>query len=214
MLEGHAVHGAAGKDTHVKAVHLDVLEEEGADVLGKSHVDAVEACAVAGMDLHVVDGALDARVEADADGARVALAGTDGKVADGVPLLDLRAFAGHDDGSGEVRVVESLAVVLELDDGAAHALALQDGAFEGILGLFAFGPGERVRNLVDAVGQVDDVVTVRVVVQGLLDGFGVIGLAVTLRVVGCLAYVHDFGTQGKLDLGDGLVAYKSENKSH
>ena len=52
------------------------------------------------------------------------------------------------------------------------------------------------------------------VVQGLLDGFGVIGLAVTLRVVGCLAYVHDFGTQGELDLGDGLVAYKSENKSH
>jgi hypothetical protein len=89
---------------------------------------------------------------------------------------------------------------------------LQDGAFVGIFGLLAFGPGERIRNLVDAVGEVDDVVAVRVVVQGFLDGFGIVGLAVALRVVGRLAYVHDLGTQGKFDLGQCLATEKGYDK--
>ena len=53
------------------------------------------------------------------------------------------------------------------------------------------------------MGQVDNVVAIRVVVQSSLDGLRVVFLAVSLRVVGVSLDVYDFGAHGKLDLGKG-----------
>ena len=220
VLECHAVRFARGVDTHVETVDFHVLDEQRADVLGEAHVDADDARAVARGDLHVVDGALHGGVEADTDGAGVLLAGAEREVADGVPLSRVRAVTCVDDRLREIRVLESRDVVLEGDDGSAHAFALEDGAPVILVGLVRGRPLEGRGNLVDAVREVDDVVTVRVVAQGFLDCFGIIVFAVALGVVGVFLHVDDLGTHGELHLGVGKqggradYSYKRAQRNH
>lgn len=193
VLESHAVRVARGIDTHVETVHLDVLEEKRTDVLGKAQVDTVDARAVARENLHVVDGSLYGGVKAYTDGTRVLLAGAEREVADGVPLSRVWTVARVDDRLRKIRVLETGNVVLERDDGSAHAFALEDCTPVVLFGLAARrGPRERRGNLVNAVREVDDVVAVRVVVQGALDGFGIVFLAVAFGVIGFFLDIDDF----------------------
>ena len=212
VLKCHAVGRTRGVHAHVEAVDLDVFQEQGTDIFGKAHVDAVDARAVVGLDLHVGDVSLYGGVEAYADGAGVLLSRAEGEVADGVTLPCVGAVARVDDRLREVGVLESGNVVLKLDDGAAHAFALEDGAAVVLFGLaVGRGPGEGGRNLVDAVGQVDDEVAVGVVVERSLDSLRVVFLAVALRIVGISLDVYDFGTHGKLDLGERAEGKSAEN---
>ena len=117
-----------------------------------------------------------------------------------------------DDRLREIRILESGKVVLEGDDGSAHAFALEDGAPVIFFGLVGGRPLEGRGNLVDAVREVDDVVAVRVVAQGLLDGLGIVGLSVALGVIGFFLDIDDVGTHGELHLGVGKQGGRAENR--
>ena len=200
MLEGDAIGLACDIGTHVKSADFHVLDHERTHGLGVSHVDAVHAGTVVGIDLDVLDGALLVSEETDADGTGVPLTGTDGHVADGVAASGFRAHAGVDHGARGVRIVKAFAVVVQLQDGSAHALSLENGTVVGVGGLVRLRPDKTPGNPVDTVGEVDDVVAVGMVVQGLLDGLRIVGLAIALGLVGRFGDVNYRGTYGKFHL--------------
>ena len=164
VFQGDAVGLAGNIDAGFKTLDFYVFEKEGADIFGVPQVNAVNAQAVAGIHLHVLDGALLGGVETDTYGTGVLFTRADGDVADGVPGLESRALAGKQHRSREIGIGEPLAFVGQGDNGAADACTLQNSAAVGLFRLFAGGPGQGIGHLVDAMGQINDIVPVGVVV--------------------------------------------------
>ncbi len=212
MLERHAVHGKPGEDSHVEAANFHVLHEQRPDSLRVVHVDARDAASVARKDLDVRNGSLVVRVESDAYRAGVSLAGMERDVADGVSVVRVVSDARVEHRARRVRVVVSVGIVLEHEVRSAHAFALEDCPPVGIFFLFRLGPAELPGNQVGPVRQIDDVVSVRMLVERPLDYLRDIGLAVGLGAIRGLRDVNDPGTMRKLDLRKQGCKWQEKNE--
>ena len=124
MFKCHPVGIPACVDTNIESTDFNIFEKQRADSVSKSHVDAVNASAVAGINLHVVDGSLHGGIEANADGARVFLAGAERQIADGVALFHLLAVASENHGLREIWIFKAGCAIGQVNNGASHALTL------------------------------------------------------------------------------------------
>ena len=201
-----------GIDTDIESADFNVLQKQGTDSFGKAEVNAVDARGVSRVDLHVVDGALVRSVKLDADGAGVCLACAQGEVADSVSVFGRGTFARKNERLGKIRIVESVGAVGELDDRSAHALPLQNGPSAGRFLFLGRRPDEGIGNLVNAMRKINNIVAIGMVVQGLLNGFGVVILAVTLGEIGILRDIDNLGTHGEFHLGERRNRKKDNKK--
>ena len=191
VLQRLAVH--AGRRTHTgfKPTDIDVLCDQRAVHVGEAKIEADETAAVAGLDQHIADGTGVVGIELNADAAGVAAADVERQVLHIVvePVRRAEAATPNDRlGLGGVGV----GLVLQAEDRLGSALALQPVEAVGVVACAVLvGEAERRSDQVGTIREVDDLVLPHRVVEGFLDGCGVVAGAVALGVVGCLGHVHD-----------------------
>ena len=98
----------------------------------------------------------------------------------------------------EKAVALDVFTVYEGDDCSADALPLENRAAVRFFGRIGARPAELLRNAVGAVRKVDDEISVRVIVERLLQGFRVVRLAVGDHVVRGRRDIHDLSIGGEV----------------